>query len=83
MFRGRIEAIFVGPERRGPMCAAESVRAVPGLGLEGDRYWQGNRLPVGSRGPDHELTLIEAEAFEALKRDYGSTSTRPNPDVIS
>lgn len=40
-----------------------------GAGLEGDRY----ALKVGTfykPQPDYELTLIEAEAIEALRRDY-------------
>jgi hypothetical protein len=44
------------------------VRAIPGVGLEGDCYALGQATffkPL----PDHELTLIEAEAAEAFKRD--------------
>ncbi len=43
--------------------------AIPGVGLEGDRY----ALKQGTffkPEPDFELTLIELEALEALKRDY-------------
>jgi MOSC domain-containing protein YiiM len=50
------------------MRPAGSVRAVPGMGLEGDRYWQSEPR---KRGPDREVTLIEAEALEALARDEG------------
>jgi len=45
------------------------ILAIPGVGLEGDRY----ALRQGTffkPEPDFELTLIEAEAIEALKRDY-------------
>jgi MOSC domain-containing protein YiiM len=48
----------------------QDVLAIPGVGLEGDRY----ALRQGTffkPEPDYELTLIEAEAVEALKRDYG------------
>ena len=44
-------------------------RAIPGVGLEGDRY----ALRQGTffkPEPDFELTLIEAEAIEALMREY-------------
>jgi MOSC domain-containing protein YiiM len=50
------------------MCAA--IRAIPGSGLEDYRY----ALKQGTffkPDPDFELTLIEAEAIEALERDYG------------
>ena len=45
------------------------VRALPGVGLEGDRY----TLKLGTfykPEPDYELTLIEAEAIEAIKSEY-------------
>ncbi|MCA1685973.1 MAG: MOSC domain-containing protein, partial [Planctomycetia bacterium] len=34
-------------------------------------FWQEGPLPVGKRGVDREVTLIEAEAIEALKREDG------------
>src|SRR5205807_9797583 len=43
--------------------------AVPGAGLEGDRYALGQGT-FSKPLPDRELTLIEAEAIEAMKRDY-------------
>jgi MOSC domain-containing protein YiiM len=56
-------ALFLNVERNAPMRAVESARAVAGRGLEGNRY--SDRDPK----PDQELTLIEAEAIEALPRD--------------
>jgi MOSC domain-containing protein YiiM len=45
------------------------VVAIPGAGLEGDRY--ATKLGTFYKPePDYELTLIEAEAVEALRRDY-------------
>ena len=51
------------------MRSVDEVRAVPGKGLEGDRYFTG----AGSFSkpqPDRELTLIEAEAIEALRAEF-------------
>src|SRR5258708_36370845 len=52
------------------MRSVDQVRAVPGQGLEGDRYF----LAVGTYSdrpePSREVTLIESEALEALARDY-------------
>jgi MOSC domain-containing protein YiiM len=51
------------------MRAVDAVQALPGVGLTGDRYakQQGTFFkPL----PDFELTLIESEALEALKREY-------------
>lgn len=70
MWRGTIESIHVAPAAKAPMQAVEHARAFPGVGLEGDRY----ALQQGTffkPQPDFELTLIEAEAIEALHRDYG------------
>jgi MOSC domain-containing protein YiiM len=47
------------------------VRAIPGRGLEGDRYFEGRGSYSARPGPDRELTLIESETLEALERDHG------------
>jgi MOSC domain-containing protein YiiM len=52
------------------MQAVAEVLAVPGVGLEGDRY----ALKQGTffkPEPDFELTLIEAEAVEAAQLEHG------------
>jgi MOSC domain-containing protein YiiM len=51
------------------MEARDQVLAIPGAGLEGDRYTL-KRGTFYKPKPDYELTLIEAEAVEALRRDY-------------
>jgi len=69
MWRGTIESIHIAPDARSPMLAIDHAQAIPGVGLEGDRY----ALKLGTffkPEPDFELTLIEAEALEGLKRDY-------------
>ncbi|MGD0417140.1 MAG: MOSC domain-containing protein [Terriglobales bacterium] len=66
---GTVESIYVASAAQGPMQAVGQVVAIPGAGLEGDRY----ALKLGTfykPEPDYELTLIEAEAIEALRRDY-------------
>ena len=69
-WKGTVESIYIASAARGPLKAREQVVALPGVGLEGDRY----ALKQGTfykPEPDFELTLIEAEAIEALRRDYG------------
>ena len=69
MWEGIIESIHIASNAKDPMQAVPSVVAVVGVGLEGDRY----ALRQGTffkPEPDYELTLIEAEAIEALQRDY-------------
>ncbi len=47
----------------------EEVRAVPGLGLEGDRYFMGSGTFSKKKDPSRELTLIEKEAIDAIGED--------------
>jgi MOSC domain-containing protein YiiM len=69
MWTGTVESIHVAAEAKEPTQAVEQANAIPGVGLEGDRY----ALRQGTffkPEPDYQLTLIEAEAIEALMRDY-------------
>jgi MOSC domain-containing protein YiiM len=52
------------------MESVSEVRAVPSKGLEGDRYFN-NEGTFSKPQPDRELTLIEVEAIEAMKRELG------------
>ena len=70
MFEGEVVAIHVGPQRRQPMQARAVVRAVPGHGLEGDRYARLDGTFSEKDRPGQQVTLIEAEAIEALEHDY-------------
>jgi len=66
-----VEAIIIGPsEALGPV---ESVRAIAGQGLEGDR----NFFPGGAE-PGVALTLIEAEALA----DVGLTGPQARRQVV-
>ncbi len=69
MGTGKIESIHVASEAKAPTRPVERAEAIPAVGLEGDRYAL-KRGTFFKPEPDFELTLIEAEALEALKRDY-------------
>jgi MOSC domain-containing protein YiiM len=69
MWRGKLDSIFIAAEAKAPMVVMAEVRAVPGSGLEGDRYFL-KRGTFFKPEPDFELTLIEAEALEAMKQEY-------------
>ena len=69
MSTGTIELIYIAPNATAPTLAVDEVLAIPGVGLEGDRYAM-RQGTFFKPEPDFELTLIEAEAIEALKRDY-------------
>ncbi len=72
MFTGTLEAIFIGPTKGQPMQQVESIQAIAGAGLNGDRYSISGRAPSVSdgRSAGRQVTLIEAEALEAAQRDY-------------
>lgn len=68
--RGRVEAIHLADVAQGPMRAVSQAVALPGQGLEGDRYARG--AGTFSDWPDdHEFTLVEAEALESVAAEHG------------
>jgi MOSC domain-containing protein YiiM len=69
MFTGIVEAIYIASAAEKPTQAVAAADAIPGVGLEGDRYAR-KQGTFFKPGPDYELTLIEAEAIEALRREY-------------
>ncbi len=69
--KGTVISIFIAPAGKAPTVSVGEARAVPGKGLEGDRYFTKLGTYSHRPGPDRELTLVESEALEALKRDYG------------
>ncbi len=71
MANGIVLAIYIAPEREMPMQSVNNVRAVPGRGLEGDRYFKRTGTFSKKDRPDRELSLIEVEAIDALRYDYG------------
>jgi len=70
MWAGTIESIHIASAATRPTQAVDQVQAIPGAGLEGDRYAQ-QQGTFSKPEPDFELTLIEVEAIDALKREYG------------
>ena len=70
MTQGRVESIHIAPAAKAPMQEIPEVLAIPGVGLDGDRYAR-RQGTFFKPEPDFELTLIEAEAMEAASREYG------------
>lgn len=69
---GRVEAIHVSPESAAEMESRDSVEAVAGRGLRGDRYFEGTgTYSQSARDVCRELSLIEGETLDAVERDYG------------
>jgi MOSC domain-containing protein YiiM len=67
---GVVEAIHIAAAAAEPVRAVEAIRAITGVGLEGDRYAAG----LGHYDDDRvsrDLTLVEAEVIETLAREHG------------
>jgi MOSC domain-containing protein YiiM len=68
---GTVRAIYVAPSAEAAVVSVDEARVVPGRGLAGDRYFHG----VGSfsrwPGEGRAVTLIEEEAVETIKREFG------------
>lgn len=69
--RGTIVSIHVAKTGAAPMESITNAVVVAGRGLRGDRYHDGTGTYSNHPGTGREVTLIESEALEALKRDYG------------
>ena len=69
MSNGTVESIHIAAAPREITHAVDHAVAIPGAGLEGDRY-ERKQGTFYKPEPDFELTLIEAESIEALRRDY-------------
>jgi MOSC domain-containing protein YiiM len=70
MLHGQLIGIYLAPRKSKELLPFEKVEAVPGRGLVGDRYFL---KEGGKHKPSREVTLIEAEALEALADDYQIT----------
>ncbi len=66
---GEVVSLHIASNREAPTRSVESVRAVPGRGFEGDRYFLGTGTYSDRPDPVREITLIEFEAIDALGRD--------------
>jgi MOSC domain-containing protein YiiM len=65
-----VVSLHIAPTAAAPMQAIDLVRAVAGRGLEGDRYHEKLGTYSNNPGTGREVTLIESEAIEGLKREY-------------
>ena len=64
---GEVISIHITPKAEAPMCAVAEVRAVPGRGLEGDRYYEHTGTYSDTPGTGRDITLIEIEQIEVVE----------------
>jgi len=76
-WEGTVSSIHIAPYAAAKMQYVREVRAIPGRGLEGDRYFYGigflSSKPIQG---GHEITLIEIEVLEALNREVNAQADR-------
>jgi len=68
--------ILISPSPDAPMESRDEVHAVPGKGIEGDRYFIGaGTFSPKPQKPDFEITLIEQENISAFAEASGLAFT--------
>ncbi|HXV48395.1 MAG TPA: MOSC domain-containing protein [Candidatus Binatia bacterium] len=68
---GIVASLHIAPVGAAPMQSVRRVNAVVDRGLEGDRYFSQSGTYSSDPGTGRHVTLIEIEAIEGLKREYG------------
>ena len=63
---GTVAALLVAPAKEAPLVRVDEAVAVPGRGLEGDRYHAGAGTFSG-RGRGYELRLVDADVLDELE----------------
>ena len=71
MAPGSLVAIQIGRQAEGRLESVPEVRAVPGKGLEGDRYFRGEGSFSKNPGGGREVTLVATEMLSLLEREHG------------
>jgi len=66
----RVVSLHIALNGAAPMRSVDSLNAIAGRGLEGDRYYNRSGTYSKHPGDGRHVTLIEIEAIEALWREY-------------
>jgi MOSC domain-containing protein YiiM len=70
--RGSVLSIHIALAGSAPVVSVSEIQAIAGKGLEGDRYYLKTGTYSKTPGSGREVTLIEIEAIEGLRREYGT-----------
>jgi hypothetical protein len=62
---GLVAGLLIAADAEAPLARAQSVEAIAGRGLEGDRYADG-RGTFSAPGRGYQLTLVEAEVLDSV-----------------
>jgi hypothetical protein len=66
---GAVVGILIASQAEAPLRKVDSVAALPGRGLEGDRYAEG-RGTFSAPGRGYEITLIEADVLDTIELSW-------------
>ena len=69
-WQGRIESVHYAADAGAPMTTPQSILAIAGIGIEGDRYSRGEGTFSYTGGARRQITLFEAEVLETIARDH-------------
>jgi MOSC domain-containing protein YiiM len=67
---GSVVSIQISTDRSEKLKNVEQIKAIEGMGLEGDRYYKRTGTYSDKHDESREATFIEVEALEALSKDY-------------
>ena len=67
---GTVVSVHIAATGAAPMKSVSEIQVVAGKGIEGDRYALKLGTYSNQPGSGRDVTLIEIEAIEALRRDY-------------
>jgi MOSC domain-containing protein YiiM len=70
---GQVVLIQIAPDAREQLVSVQEVQAVVGRGLEGDRYFKKIGTFSNKPGSGRQVTLVELESVDAVKRDLKMT----------
>jgi len=68
---GNLVAIQIGRQAEGRLESVLEVRAIPGKGLEGDRYFRGEGSFSKTPGGGRQVTLVASEMLDLLRNEHG------------
>lgn len=81
-----VAEILIAEAPSSSMTQCSEVRAIPGKGIEGDRYFLGiGTFSPHPQKPDYEITFIENEKIEALAKESGLpfTSAHARRNIVT
>jgi MOSC domain-containing protein YiiM len=74
---GKVIGIYIAQNRGNQTVSVDQVHVLPGLGIEGDRYFKKLVNSDGNSKSGREITLIEMEAIESM-RDMDGLQITPD-----